>query len=155
MRKVRFAVLLGLLSTASGCEHGPPVTVPHVPQPPATASAALSAGARAELRGTVDLEAMDRLLTTLDPEDRARFLRTFQEAEWVASGQKGVETRDVTVTIRFADPERQRLLEHVWAPFWSHLPPAVLSDASYPLPGRMLAAARADSASAAGKKRQP
>jgi hypothetical protein len=144
-----------LLFLLGGCEHSAPVTAAHVP-PPAPASASLSSEARAELRESVDLEAMDRLLNTLGAEDGAQFLKSFEDVELVASGRADMETRNVSVTIWYADPERQRLLEHVWAPFWAQLPPAVLLDPSYPLPGRTLAAARrADSAAVARREREP
>jgi hypothetical protein len=152
MRKLRVPILLSLLCA---CEHGPPEVVANLPQP-TPPSTSLSPAARAQLRGTIDLDAMDRLLTTLGPGDRAQFLSSFQDAEWAAAGRSDVETRDVSVTVWYAEPERQRLLEHVWAPFWSQLPSALLSDPSYPLPGRALAAARlADSAAVARKRRDP
>lgn len=149
MRKARSTAIAGLLLALGGCEHAPPVTVPSIPQPVAPALVTLSPAARAQLRETIDLDAMDRLLNTLGPEDRARFLRTFEDVELAASGRKDVETRDVIVTIRFGDPERQMLLERVWTPFWSHLPPAALSDPFNPLPGRMMAAARLPDSTAA------
>lgn len=95
---------------------------------------------------------MDRLLATLGPEDRARFLQSFQELEWAAAGRADVETRDVTVIVHYGDAERQRLLEQAWAPFWSQLPPAALADPSYPLPGRTLAAARLATGRAADRR---
>jgi hypothetical protein len=128
------------------------VTVPHLPQPPAPASVSLSPAARSQLWESFDPDAMDRLLNTLGPEDRARFLRAFEDAELAAAGRTDVETRDVTVTIRFGDPEGQKLLEQVWAPFWSELPAAALSDPSYPLPGRALAAVRLADSTAKGEK---
>jgi hypothetical protein len=156
MMKVRSAVVGGLLLVLCACEHIPPVTVPALPPPPASGSATLSPAARASLGETIDTGALDRLLNTLSPEHRARFLQTFEDVELAASGRTDMETRDVTMTVWFSDPERQMLLEHVWAPFWAQLPWALLSDTSHPLPGRTLAAARqADSASAAGKERKP
>jgi hypothetical protein len=153
MKKPQLMPAVCLLFLLGGCEHSPPVGVVHVPPP---ASASLSPEARALLRESIDLEAMDRLLNTLEPEDGAQFLEAFQGAESAASGRADMETRGVSVTIWYADPERQHLLEHVWAPFWSQLPPAVLLDPSYPLPGRTLAAARrADSAAVARRGREP
>jgi hypothetical protein len=99
---------------------------------------------------------MDRLLATLGPEDRAQFLDSFQDAELAASGRRDVETRDVSITVWFSDPERQQLLEQVWAPFWSQLPATALSDPSSPLPGRRLAALRqADSLARARNEQEP
>jgi hypothetical protein len=138
----RWGGAAGLLVVLSGCEHGPPVAVQPVPEPSQAASVSLSPAAREQLTGKIDLGAVDRLLPTLTPEDRARFLHSFQDVEWAAHGRTDVETRDVTVIVQYGDPERQRLLEQAWAPFWSQLPSAVLSDPSYPLPGRTLAAAR-------------
>ncbi len=153
MRRSVLRLWLGFTFVLCACEHSPPAAIQPVPQP---APASLSPAAREQLRGQIDIDAMDRLLTTLAPEDGARFLRNFDDVEWAASGRTDVETRDVTITIRFGDAERQRLLEHIWAPFWSQLPPALLSDDSYPLPGRTLAVSRrADSASAARKEREP
>lgn len=147
---------LGTLALlAAGCEHGAPSAV-SVPPPASGTPAALSAGARAQLENTVDLEAMDRLLATMSPEERERFLESFADAEWAASGRRDVETRDVSVTVRFGDPERQRLLEQMWAPFWSQLPASALYDPSHPLPGRTLAAARqADSLARPRNEREP
>lgn len=146
---------LGLSFVLGGCEHALPVAVQALPHPQ-QGSPSLSPAARELLDGKVDLSAMDRLLTTLGPEERTRFIRSFEDVEWAASGRTDVETRDVVVTVRFGDPHRQRLLEHAWAPFWSQLPRAVLLDASYPLPGRTLAGARrADSVSAVSKEREP
>lgn len=136
----RWEVAAGLLVVLGACEHGPPVAVQSMPEPPASVS--LSPAAREQLTGKLDLAAVDRLLQTLTPEDRARFLLSFEDVEWVANGHMDVETRDVRVIVQYGDAERQRLLEQAWAPFWSKLPPAVLSDVAYPLPGRTLAAAR-------------
>lgn len=126
-------------------------------QEPSGAAVSLSPAARAQLSGKLDLGAVDRLLPTLAPEERAHFLRGFQDVEWAAGDSMDAETRDVTIIIQYGDAERQRLLEQAWAPFWSQLPPAVLSDRSYPLPGRALAAARrdADSLAAGRKEREP
>jgi hypothetical protein len=155
MKKPRRTSAVCLLFLLGGCEHSAPVTAAHVP-PPAPASASLSPEARARLRESIDLEAMDRLLNTLGAKDGAQFLKSFEGAESVALGRADMETRGVSVTIWYADPERQQLLEHVWAPFWAQLPPSVLLDLSYPLPGRMLAAARrADSAAVARREREP
>ncbi|HEX2077061.1 MAG TPA: hypothetical protein VHG08_05110 [Longimicrobium sp.] len=117
----------------------------------------LSSAAREQLTGKLDLGAVDRLLPTLAPEDRTHFLRSFQDVEWAANGRTDVETRDVTVIVQYGDAERQRLLEQAWAPFWSQLPPAVLSDPAYPLPGRTLAALRQNTTAAAAdrKERKP
>ncbi len=142
MNNPRWGVAAGLLVVLVGCEHGPPVAVQPVPEPPQAASVSFSPAAREQLTGKLDLGAVDRLLPTLAPEDRARFLRSFQDVEWAATGRTDVETRDVTIIVQYGDAERQRLLEQAWAPFWSQLPPAVLSDPAYPLPARSLAAAR-------------
>ena len=141
MKRPFLRLSAGVLFLLCACEHSPPVAVQPVPQAD-PASASLSPTAREVLRGQIDLAAMDRLLATMAPEDRARFLHSFEDVEWAASGRTDVETRDVSVTIRFGDAERQALLEHTWAPFWAQLPPALLSDAAYPLPGRALAASR-------------
>lgn len=156
MRKSRVSLALGLLALAGGCEHGAPSAAHVPPSAPPAAQPALSAGARATLGASIDLDAMDRLLATMNPEERARFLESFADAEWVASGRRDVETRDVSVIVRFADPERQHLLEQVWAPFWTRLPASALTDPSYPLPGRTLAAARqADSLAPQRNEREP
>jgi hypothetical protein len=114
----------------------------------------LSPAAREQLTGRLDLGAVDRLLPTLTPEDRAHFLRSFQDVEWAADRRTDVETRDVTVIVQYGDAERQQLLEQAWAPFWSQLPPAVLSDPTYPLPGRVLAAVRQDARAAAVDRKE-
>lgn len=157
MRRPRIQVPAGLLFILCACEHSAPVAVqPHPLPAPASSPLSLSPAAREQLRTRIDLSALDRLLITLGPEDRARFLRSFEDVEWAASGRRDVETTGLTVTVQFGDPERQQLLERVWAPFWSQLPPSVLSDASYPLPGRTIAAVRrADSASVVGSGRKP
>jgi hypothetical protein len=154
MRKARLRFLPALLFSMGGCEHSAPVAVQPIPHTPLAPT--LSTAAREQLRDRIDLGAVDRLLSTLGPEDRARFLLSFEDVEAAASGRIDVETRDVRFIVQFADPERQRILEHVWAPFWSQLPAAVLSDPSYPLPGRTLAGIRrADSVSAVMKERDP
>lgn len=153
MRKTTLAVVAGLV-LHGGCEHGAP-SAAHIPLP-AQAPSALSPAARAQLSRSFDLDAMDRLLATLGAEDRALFLASFKDAEWAASGRRDVETRDVSITVWFRDPERQQLLEEVWAPFWSQLPATALSDPSSPLPGRRLAARRqANSLARARKEGEP
>lgn len=156
MRNPWTVFIAGLLSFFAGCEHGAPSATHVPPVAPPAAQPALSAGARARLGASIDLDAMDRLLATLGPEDRVRFLESFKDAEWAAAGRRDVETRDVSVTVRFGDPGRQRLLEQMWAPFWSQFPAAALSDPSIPFPGRTLAAVRhADSLAARRKVREP
>jgi hypothetical protein len=157
MNNPRWGVAAGLMVVLAGCEHGPPVAVQPVPEPAQAASVSFSPAAREQLTGTLDLGAVDRLLPTLAPEDRTRFLRSFQDVEWAATGRTDVETRDVTIIVQYGDAERQRLLEQAWAPFWSQLPPAVLSDPTYPLPGRSLAAVRQGATAAAEdwKEREP
>lgn len=155
MNTSRPRVAAGLLVVLASCEHGAPVGVQPLPEPPRAAPVSLSPAAREQLAGQLDLGAVDRLLPTLSPEDRARFLRSFQDVEWAAVGRRDVETRDVTVIVQYGDAERQRLLEQAWAPFWSHLPSAVLLDPSYPLPGRALAAVRQDSSAADRRARNP
>jgi hypothetical protein len=151
----RWGSVAGFLALLAGCEHGPPVAVQSAPKPATGSSEFLSQAARDQLAGKVDFDALDRLLSTLPPEDRGHLLGSFADAEAAAARRNG-ETRDVTVIVRYGDPERQRLLDQVWAPFWSQLPPAVLADVSYPLPGRSLAAVRQmDSAAARAKEREP
>lgn len=147
----------GLLVVLASCEHGPPAALQFAPEPQQPASVSLSPAAREQLAGKLDLEALDRLLGTLAPEERTHFLRSFQDVEWAAHGRRDVETRDVTFVVRYGDAERQRLLEQAWAPFWSQLPATALSDPFYPLPGRTLAATRrgADPPGRDGKERQP
>jgi hypothetical protein len=157
MRNAGSAVIAGLLfSLLVGCEHAPSVTVPQLPPPAVSTSPSLSPAARAYLGEAIDVDALDRLLNTLGPEERTSFLRTFDDVELAASGRTDVETRGVTMTIRFGDPEQQMLLDHMWAPFWLQFAPTLLSDVSHPLPGRALAAARrADSTSAARTEPEP
>lgn len=156
MKITHWSASVGLLVVLAGCEHGPPVAVQPIPGPVHGSAASLSQAAREQLAGKLDLAAMDRLLETLGPEDRARFLRSFEGVEQAAIGRTDVETRDVTIITRFGDPERQRLLDQAWAPFWSGLPPALLSDPSYPVPGRSLAAfRRGDSTAIERKEREP
>jgi hypothetical protein len=147
------SVYAGLLVILAGCEHGPPVVIPPAPHPASHPSETISQAAREQLTGKLDLAAVDRLLETLGPEERARFLQSFEDVEQAANGRTDVETRDVTIIIRFGDPERQRLLDQAWAPFWSQLPPAVLADVSHPLPGRSLAAARRQADSLATERK--
>lgn len=153
MQKARLRFLPALLFSFGGCEHSAPVAVQPVPQTPA--APALSAAAREQLRDRIDLSAVDRLLSTLGPEDRARFLLSFEDVEAAANGRTDVETRGVRMIIQFADPERQRLLEQVWAPYWSQLPAAALKDSAYPLAGRSLAAARRVDSATATNERKP
>jgi hypothetical protein len=156
MKFSQWSASMGFLVVLAGCEHGPPVSPQPLPEPVHGPAASLSQAAREKLVGKVDLRALDRLLETLGPEERARLLRSFEGVEQAATGRTDVETRDVTIITRYGDPERQRLLEQAWAPFWSGLPPALLADPSYPLPGRSLAAIRrGDSTANERKEREP
>lgn len=152
----RQSASLSLLLALAGCEQGPPVGVRPVPQPAQAPAEDLSQTVREQLDERLDLRALDRLLGTLAPEDRAQLLRSFEDLEQAAQGRADIETRDVTVITHFEDPERQQLLEQTWAPFWSHLPSALLQDLTYPLPGRSLAVIRQpDSTTSRRKEREP
>lgn len=128
MWKAKHLWLLLVLTLPGGCEHS---QLTSGPQP---APKALSSATRQQLAGTVDLVAMDRLLETLSPEERQQFLSIFADLEAAVTGRAGVETRDVFIPLWFADPERQRLLELMWAPTRAKMPASVRADSLYPLP---------------------
>jgi hypothetical protein len=82
----RCSVLAGLLVVLGGCEHAPPVAIQAAPAPVQDPSKSLSQGARDQLTGKLDVEAIDRLLGTLAPEDRGRFLSSFEDLERASAG---------------------------------------------------------------------
>lgn len=136
-----------LLVAAAACEHAQGLTAARQPAPP---SVSLSPAARAQLTGVIDFEALDRLLSLMSPGEREHFLAVFADVQAAAS-RTDVETRTVRTPMGFSDPERQRLLERVFAPHRASLPAAAATNPSYPLPGH--APSRAplpDSTAAAG-----
>jgi hypothetical protein len=140
MRTLPFVI--GAAAALAACDGTPASTLSQASHAAPAPALTLSPEARSQLAGSVDLSAMDRLLLMLDPADQQRLLATFADVEVAANDQPRApthETTDVSVIVRFTDPERQMLLERMWAPFWRQLPPSVLRDRTFPLPGRVIA----------------
>lgn len=103
----------------------------------------LSPELRQKLGASFDVGAVERLLQTMEPAEREAFLQTLTAPSTPdLSGEAGGETRDVRILIRSTDPERQRHLDEMWAPYWDRLPPEALDDPAQPYPGREIARAR-------------
>jgi hypothetical protein len=92
---------------------------------------------RERLRKRFDVDALEELLGTTSVPEREEILRQLG-----VSGEREAETGSVVVPMRSTDPARQALLDRIWAPFWSHLPPDALDRNDLPYPGRELARAR-------------
>lgn len=151
----RAALLIALLYVFGACDRISTFSL-HVPQPapvhaPTGAPATLSAAARAYLAETVDIAELDRLLSSLGPEDRARYLESFADVERAATGRVDIETRDVNI-ITFTDPGLRQLSDRVWRPFHARFPLDVHPASLYPLPVRLPAAAHRTADTAAAKQ---
>ncbi len=83
------------------------------------------------------MDALEELLATMSIAERAEVL-----GQIGASGNREAETTDVVIPLKSTDPVRQALLDRVWTPFWSHLPPDALDREDLPFPGREIARAR-------------
>jgi len=94
---------------------------------------------RARLEGRFDVAAVEELLATMHPDDKHDFLVSIGGTRRAPADG---ETRDVSVLTRSTNPERQALIDRMWAPYWDHLPPELLDRTDLPYPGRELAKAR-------------
>lgn len=92
---------------------------------------------RERLQKRFGVDALEELLGTMPVAEREEILRQLG-----VSGEPEAETGSVVVPMRSTDPARQALLDRIWAPFWSHLPPDALDRDDLPYPGRELARAR-------------
>lgn len=73
---------------------------------------------RALVPATFDVDALERLLRELAPEER----------DEVFAGFLPRTDNQVRVRTRFGDPRLQALLDDVWAPYWDTLAPEALTD---------------------------
>lgn len=112
-------------------------------------STLLTPEARQELSKSFDLDAMDELLAMMGPEE--------QRWNLIQMGvvQTGEETRDVSMPLHSDDPERQKLIERMWAPYWDHFPPEWLDRTDLPFPGREIARVRRAAREAGQQKGGP
>lgn len=134
----RFAPLLlsATVPVLHACE-GSPVTIMTQNRPlHRPVSSLLTPEARRELGKQIDVDALDELLASMEPGERRETLAGMGVI------QTGEETRDVSIPMYSSDPERQKLIERVWAPYWDHLPPEWLDRTDLPFPGREIARAR-------------
>ena len=93
---------------------------------------------RASIRAGFDVDALERLLAATIPELRRDVLESFQPAK---PGE--LEPGEfMTPTTWLTDPELQRLLDEVWAPWWDHASDATLADETLKQPGREIARQR-------------
>lgn len=120
---------------------------------------------KANLEAKYDVNALERLLQRMPPQDRERLLGSLvgqtsspeTNKAQLGPGETAITKSDspaeqhVRVAIKSSDPEAQALLDEVWAPYWRALPSGALDDPSYPYPGRELARARLK----AGDRRSP
>lgn len=134
----RFSALFFTISslTLSACETSPATIMTQNRPASHPASSLLTPEARRELEKQFDVSAMDELLASMSPAERQETL--------IKMGviQTGETTRDVTFPVHSDDPERQKLIERMWAPYWDHLPPEWLDRTDLPFPGREIARAR-------------
>lgn len=88
---------------------------------------------REQLRRGFDLDALERLLSHVAPEHRARILAAFR----IPHGNNRVAE-----LWHLADADLQSLLEEVWAPYWRHMPLDVIAADESGRPGKQVAMAR-------------
>jgi hypothetical protein len=132
--------LLWAAVTLTACDESVATTMSRAQAGPSAPAPNLSPAARAQLAGSIDLVAMDRLLFTLGEVDRQRFLATFSELELVANGTETPrETTDVTFVVYFSDPEQQKLLDRTWAPLRRQDAPGFPQDQAVSVRGRAFA----------------
>lgn len=115
LRTIWAAVLLVPLTA---CENIQGATAVHQASP---APATLSAATREKLQGTVDFEALDRLLALMSQTEREHFLATLTAPQGEIAGEERAEMRDVQMLVWVSDPEKQKLLERVYAPLRARL----------------------------------
>lgn len=95
----------------------------HAPRPSFT----LSVEERNSLAAPYDVAALESFLALHQPEERAQLLRTF----------RGLPDKDgnVSTLMRVSDPQKQQLLEQIWAPVFARLPHGELARVNPELPG--------------------
>lgn len=126
------AVALSLLLT-SACDKraGAPITAPStsgfnigVPDP----SFRLSPEQRQRIMEVFDPDAVERLVSMVPPEARARILSRFQQPQ---------EGQPARLLVRLGHPALQAELERAWAPFWSRYSDSEMEVEVGYLPGRV------------------
>jgi hypothetical protein len=110
---------------------------------------------RAVLQSRFDVDAVESLLQRMDATERTSFLETLvntrQNPPMGDAQTRGESKRqEAWIPVGSSDPERQALLEKMWAPYWDLLPKGAVDDPGYPYPGRELARIRQASAKAKG-----
>jgi hypothetical protein len=135
--RLAYTWLLIAATALSGCDTTPAVIMTHDGASSRPSPVSLSPDVRGRLQKRFDVDALEELLGTMSVAERAEVL-----SQLGGSGNREAETTDVVVPMRSTDPVRQALLDRVWAPFWSHLPPEALDRDDLPYPGRELARAR-------------
>ncbi len=93
----------------------------------------MSSEDRSKIMYIFDPEALERLISMLPPEDRAYYLAHFQYPD-------GELAEPPPKLVKFDDPDLQAVLEEVWVPYWSTMPPSALYEKSS-IPGQRLALA--------------
>jgi hypothetical protein len=87
---------------------------------------------RASIRPGFDVDALERLLASVEPPFRPFFLSSFQAVEPGMPGR---------VLVMMGDPTLQPLLDEVWAPVWE-MYPEMMEMETKEYPGRELARQR-------------
>lgn len=139
------AVVLLILACGEGIvsrEQSPP---PRRPGP--DESVRLQPELKVQLKARFDVDALEKLLQYMTPDERSPLLNTLQAMVPETSTHRavvpGASTSNVTLLIKSTDSVKQSLLDEIWAPYWEHLPLSALDDPTLPFPGRELARVRA------------
>ena len=148
------ALALGCASQVPDAPTSPPAagTLMTGEDPTNAASAShLEPATRSRLQPYFDVDALDRLIASMHPQERAFLVQNLSAPDH--SGlHPGSSGSHLQLPIRFSDPAQQALLEQVWAPYWEQLPAEALDSAEYLFPGRELARARRAARSAHGER---
>lgn len=94
----------------------------------------LSAAERAKIVPGFDVDALERLLASMNPDMRQEVLAFFQwrTADGAPRGH----------LYRILDPQLQSILEEVWAPMWDEATDEQIAENAFGMPGRKIAEQR-------------
>lgn len=122
----------------AACDHSSNVVMTTTPSPKALRletpdrNFKLTPQERASIRPGFDVDALERLLASVEPPFRPFFLSSFQAVEPGMPGR---------VLVKMGDPTLQPLLDEVWAPIWE-MYPEMMDTETKEYPGRELARQR-------------
>jgi hypothetical protein len=143
MRRPVLCLAVVVMITTGACEHGNGGSAMSVPSGPSRKTYAvdptyrMSADDRDKVMEIFDINALERLISMLAPEDRREILAHFQHPD-------GDMVDPLPKLVQLGDPDLQAVLEEVWVPYWYTVPPEARYAASG-IPGRQLALNRMQS----------